>query len=45
MKNNRDNVYDCTSSNFDGYVPFFMTGIRMLILLSSEVTPCNLIGA
>jgi hypothetical protein len=22
MKNNRDNVYDCTSSNFDGYVLF-----------------------
>lgn len=24
MKNNRENVYDCTSSNFDGYVyPYF----------------------
>lgn len=21
MKNNKDNVYDCTSNNFDGYVP------------------------
>ena len=20
MKNNKDNVFDCTSSNFDGYV-------------------------
>lgn len=37
MKNNRDNVYDCTSSNFDGYVLFFMTGIRSFGLLSSEV--------
>lgn len=22
MKNNRDNIYDCTSTNFDGYVHF-----------------------
>lgn len=29
MKNNKDNVYDCTSNNFDGWVDF---GVKMHIV-------------